>query len=309
MLLQFLLLLLIVAVADRTIGRWLERMFYKQTHGDDQTTIYTLEKANEDILVFGSSRASHHYVATDIEGGCKRSCFNCGRDNMSLTYINAVLPIIYARTSPKVVIIDILPTELEASPGNAESFQRIATVLLPFLHRYPALASTIELAGHAEYLKAKASAIYPYNSLVASIVQNAYTRMGHGTVNGYEALYGTIDSARYLTPTWKDFNTHNNPPDDILTEQLQHVIDLTKQHNTRLITIISPFYFKFDFSQSKSLIKIKELLSKNQCELYDFSVDSHFLKKPLLFNDDVHLNDSGAHIFTSSIIDIINARR
>jgi len=307
LLLQLLVLLVILIAADRIIGMYLERVFYKQTHGDDHTSIYAIEKAEEEVLVFGSSRASHHYVASAIETGSGMTCFNGGRDEMTITYIDAVLSAVFNRTRPKVVIIDLFPSELDASPNNAMSYQRIATVLMPFLHKHPELASTIQLAGYNEYLKAKLSGIYPYNSLVGSMMQNTYTRIGHSSEKGYEPLEGTIDSVSYTAPMGKDFNVYNNQLDDTLVQKLQHVIEISKQHHARLITVISPFYFRFDFSRNKSFQKIRELLAQNQCELYDFSGDSRFVKKPLLFKDDLHLNDSGAHIFTRSIVEIINA--
>src|ERR1044071_8501928 len=92
-----LILLLILVVADRLIGAGLERMFYRQHHGDDAVTGYTLDSTKEDLLVFGSSRASHHYHTRLLERELGVSVYNCGRDEMGITYTTAVLPVIYKR--------------------------------------------------------------------------------------------------------------------------------------------------------------------------------------------------------------------
>src|SRR5690606_35643039 len=106
------LLAVVLILSDRIIGLGLEHLFYRQTHGDDYTTLYALEKAKDDILVFGTSRASHHYNAKIIEEETGMACFNAGRDEMEIPYTEALLKAIVARHRPKMVILDIGPVEL-----------------------------------------------------------------------------------------------------------------------------------------------------------------------------------------------------
>ena len=71
-------------VADRLIGAALERGFYRQQHGDDIVTRYVLDSTREDLIVFGSSRASHHYKTRLAEQKLGFPVYNGGRDNMAL---------------------------------------------------------------------------------------------------------------------------------------------------------------------------------------------------------------------------------
>lgn len=298
------ILLLILFVLDRSIGAWLEHLFYQQKHGDDFVSVYLMEQAHDDIIVLGSSRASHHYNSEVLEQNTHMSCFNGGRDEMTITYANAVLPIVYKRYKPKVVILEIGPSDLTNDADRSIVYQRVATVLLPFLHRHPELATTIERAGKSELYKAWASHIYPYNSSIGSSIQNAYTHLGHLSIKGYEPLSGHIDSTTYKTPV-QNFNIMGPVAPDLL-EIFNNIVTTAKQNNIRLVTIISPFYFPMDPSKNESYNKIKAILKENNCEFYDFTTAAPFCQNPYVFYDEVHLNDSGARMYSKMISDILN---
>lgn len=299
---NLMILLLIVAVLDRVMGWGLEKLFYEQQHGDDAVTTYLLNEVKEDIIVLGASRASHHFNAEIIEKGTGMSCYNGGRDNMPVLYSAAVLPYIYQHDTPKIIFLELLPTEFWTTPVV---YEKLATVLLPFSHRYKDLMKTVALKSASEPWKARISHMYPFNSTIGTSFQNAYTHLGHISIKGYEPLYGAIDPNTYKDPVWGNFTEGTKSLDSNCINALQYIIDFTKKHNTRLIGIVSPFYFSIDFYNNNSFISIKNIMAKNNCELYDFSHDERFLMQPQLFNDDVHLNDKGASVLDTSIISIV----
>ncbi|MBS1773851.1 MAG: hypothetical protein JST82_13410 [Bacteroidetes bacterium] len=303
-----LILLAVVFVLDFAIGSWLKQMFFKQKHGDDAVTSYVIEHANDSILIFGSSRASHHYVPDVLSAATGETVYNAGRDEMTITYTDAILPLVYKRYSPSVVIIEIAPFELNI--GNYEPIirQRISTVLLPFAAKYAELIPTVCLASETERYKMMVSRIYPYNSLAGTIIQNTYTHIGHVSIKGYEPLSGAIDSINYTKPIWGDF-TKDKPLEPALVKTLKHIITLTREHNTKLILTISPFYFAHDFSNNSSYHKIQKIAANNNIPFYDFSHEIPYLMNPHLFKDDVHLNDSGAQIYSRMFAEKINALR
>ncbi|RYE22467.1 MAG: hypothetical protein EOP51_13165 [Sphingobacteriales bacterium] len=302
-----LLLLAVVFVCDRLIGAGLQNLFYKQTRGDDMVSIYTLERSHEDILVLGGSRASHHYK-TDVLGSTTgMSCYNGGRDDMPVTYVNAILPVVYQRYNPKVIILDVIPSELIATKGYDQVYQRISTVLLRFAYKHPELFSTIALAGKIEVWKAQVSHIYPYNSIIGSAIQNTYTKLGHESVNGYEPVIGSIDTVYYTKPAF-NFNV-NGTVDDSLAARYVNIIKLAKEHNTRLITIVSPFYFAINPSPNNSYNFMKQQSAENGCEFYDFSNAQPFSANPNLFYDELHMNDDGAGIYSQIIGNILVGKK
>lgn len=298
-----LILLAILVLADRLIGAGLERIFYKQHHGDDVVTGYTLDSTKEDLLVFGSSRASHHYHTRLLEHELGVSVYNCGRDEMGITYTTAVLPVIYKRYTPKYIIVELLPTEL--APQSRKIVERhIATVLLPFANKYPELWETVAYAGKDEVYKSAVSKIYPYNSLIGTIVQNTYTNLGHQTDRGYEALHNTIDSVHYTKSYWRSLS-ESVGVDQELARRFTAILDTANSHGTRVFVISSPFYFKQDVGRLQSLKAIKAICAAHKAQFLDFTLDARFVLHPHLFNDDLHLNDSGAKVYTRIIADTL----
>jgi hypothetical protein len=300
-----LILLLILFAADRLLAIWLEKSFYRQKHGDDLVTIYTLEHTNDDMLILGGSRASHNYRLPDMEVQTGLSCFNGGRDNMGIVYIRAILNVVLQRHTPKVLVLDLTQFELEDFlNGHKLNIQRTSTALLPFAHRYPQLYPTIQLANKYEPLKAAISHVYPYNSLIGAIVQNTYTRLGHTSVKGYEPLSGHIDSANYKVPIW-GASIRDYPLLDENIQALKDVIAMAKAHHIRLIACISPYYFPLPSENTTGCRVLRQIISENGFELYDFSNHPAFLKHPALFEDDLHLNDSGAAIYSRMVADLV----
>jgi hypothetical protein len=289
--------------ADRVVGAWLEGQFYKQQHGDDIVTRYVLDSAREDLLIFGSSRASHHYKTRQAESDLGISVYNGGRDNMGITYTASVLPYVYQRHAPRYIIVDVLPAEL-CGYGRSTADQRISTVLLPYANRHQDLWPTVGLAGKLEVVKAAVSKIYPYNSLLGTIIQNTYTSFGHTTDKGYEPLTGSIDPTHYKTPAFDDYAKQKGI-DTSLLGRLRQIVVLAKEHNTVPIIVISPFYFKQNVGDNESYFMLHRLSKEWGYTLYDFTFDPRFLKHPELFYDELHLNDAGATLFTQIITEAL----
>lgn len=298
-----LILLAVLVAADRLIGAGLEAMFYRQHHGDDVVTRYTLDSTKEDLLIFGSSRASHHYHTRMLDSILGLSVYNCGRDEMGVTYTTAVLPVIYQRYTPEYVILEILPIEL-ANTGKELVERHISTVLLPFANRHPTLWETVAYAGKDEVYKSAVSKIYPYNSLPGAMIQNTYTGFGHQTDRGYEALYKSIDSAVYTKSYWESFDKSIgvNPE---LAHRLMAALDTAAAHGTRAIVVMSPFYFPQDVGRNASYNAIRDICAGRQVPLFNFGLDPRFVLHPHLFNDDLHLNDAGARIYSRIIADTL----
>lgn len=286
-------------LADRIVGAGLEYLFYQQTHGDDYTTLYALEKANDEVLIFGTSRASHHYNAKVFEEATGMSCFNAGRDEMEIPYTNALLEGILTRHKPQLIILDIGPMELAGEKQVV--YERVAAALMPYTDKYPMFEPAVERAGEMELLKTKASKIYPYNSKIGSSIQNAYTNLGHLSEQGYEPLYKTIDTSIYKESIWEDIDK-NYPVREDYANILKGIINKAHNNGIELVVVISPFYFPYDFSINDSYKKIQEITSEANVPMLDFSNDPEFTGQPMLFNDDIHLNDDGATIYTQKII-------
>ncbi len=298
-----LILLLILVVADRIIGAGLEWSFYRQKHGDEIVTRYAIDSTREDVLIFGSSRASHHYHTRLMDSLLGRSVYNCGRDEMGISYTNALLPLVYKRYAPKCIIVEVLPTELsgvDAAPG----IQRVSTRLLPYAHRHPELWPAVAYAGKIEVYKAAVSRIYAYNSLIGAIFQNTYTNLAHTTDRGYEPLNAEIDSATFKPTHWMAMEQLTGV-DLELAARFTAILDTAAAHGTKAIVVISPFYYPLKVANNESYQTLPRLAAQHGALFLDWSADPRFLMHPKLFNDDVHLNDRGARLYTTLMEDTL----
>ncbi len=299
------ILLLAVVLCDRIVGTGLEYLFYQQTHGDDYTTLYALNKADDDILIFGTSRASHHYNAKLIAEETGQTCFNAGRDEMETPYTNAMIEAIFTRHVPKLIILDIGPMEL--SGEKQVVYERVAAAFMPYARKYPVFDSAIVKAGEMELWKLKASKIYAFNSKLGSSIQNAYTHLGHLSEQGYEPLYNTIDTSVYKESIWEDIDKDLPLAEDYIST-LHNIIRQTKEKNVQLVICISPFYFEHNFSNNRSYKRIHQIAKEDDIPLLDFTNDPEFTGQPLLFHDDIHLNDNGAAKYTEKVVHILQNR-
>ena len=81
---------ILVIFSDFCIGKCLQ---YGETHakgGDTERTYYINNKTMDDILLFGSSRSTNHYVTSIIEDSLGIPAYNCGENETGITtmYMN-----------------------------------------------------------------------------------------------------------------------------------------------------------------------------------------------------------------------------
>src|ERR1700741_1421898 len=104
-------LFLVLILIDFSVGSILRYFYFRQQSGELYRITYSLEKTNEDILVFGSSRAIHHYHPEVFEKSMHMSCYNTGRDGEHFFYQYAILKGVLKRYTPKIVIFDFIAAE------------------------------------------------------------------------------------------------------------------------------------------------------------------------------------------------------
>jgi lysophospholipase L1-like esterase len=150
-----------------------------------------------------------------------------------------------------------------------------------------------------EVAKAKYIATYPFNSLIGTIVQNAYTHLGHAQIKGYEPLNGSISSKNLDKQIFTDSNLMNEI-DTSSIRLLKETLILCKQKNIKVVLCFSPFYF---YKPARPLIAetFNQLASDLQVPIYNYTTNSHYYKHPELFYDELHLNQQGAILFSKEV--------
>jgi hypothetical protein len=296
--LKFIFFLFVLLILDFVAGNTLKYLYFKQNSGWLYRTTYAIDNTNANILIFGASRANHHYCTNLFEDRLKISTYNTGRDGNAIFYHYGILKSILKRHTPKIAILDFSHGEFKL---NQDSYDRISS-LLPYNDSHPELRSIIQLKSKYESYKLL-SKIYPYNSLIFQItagnLKSNRTRMNRNDFNGYVPL----------SQTWKGSIVHEKKFANYIIDTLKvHYFNLFVEdcinYGIKLYIILSPTFVKYEGNDLSISIAKKIALSHN-IPFIDFSKDIEFLTQPFIYADESHLNDTGAKLYTSKVIKIL----
>lgn len=288
------LLLLILLILDRSIGYVLKVAYDREPQGENSVTTHLLNTCKSDVLIFGSSRASHHYDASFLEKSLHHSVFNGGRDGINVIYSNAILPVIFNRYSPKLIVLDVKLDELSWKAG-VQGKEILSSILLPYVDKYPEIATTLKSVAPMEFYKSKISMLYRYNSLPLSLLQH-HVHIGEKNVLGYLPLNGST-----LNQAAPEFVADSVvSPDPFIEQSFESFIHQCQQHHCKLVLLISPRFGNLQLGSNK--LKIQEIAKKYHVELYDYSQHDQF-KNPALFHDVDHMNQEGVRLYNNLILD------
>ncbi|MBC8035159.1 MAG: SGNH/GDSL hydrolase family protein [Chitinophagaceae bacterium] len=285
---RIVLLMFIIAALDFTSGKILEYYYFKQNSGLQYRTTYSMDTAKTDILVFGSSRANHHYVP-EFFGGDTMSFYNTGRDANYILYNTAVLKSVLKRYTPTLVILDFDVTYLNK---RQENYDRLSS-LLPYYKSHEEIREIVETRSPYEKIKLM-SYTYPFNSMILTIAAgNMETNKERKQDDrGYVAFRGK----------WpKDLDTmvFREVIDDTLVRAFESFVTSAKNAGSQLVVVVSPLFYKYE--QTKSIEIAKQVCEKHGVQFLDYSHDSTFLSDRNLFDDLAHMNDDGARIFSKML--------
>ncbi|HEY8931262.1 MAG TPA: hypothetical protein VIM55_18810 [Mucilaginibacter sp.] len=292
---KILLLLVILFVLDRGLGFYISKLYYSQKQGDDAITTYAVNKAKEDVLIFGTSRAAHHYVASIIRDSTRLTAYNLGRDGTDFDYQYAAINAALIRYTPKVIIIDLNNSDLLAvTPEVRDRKGLFMSMFVPQMHVNKYIDSLIHERDPIEYYKAKLISLYAFNSSLSSIIQH---KLGVGQKNkfGYEPLFG---SKSLKGAGIRVVDNRNYREDETLKKKFEEVVAEIEKRKIQLYVIVSPALLRYKYTPVPF---VNNVLSKYGLKVINFQNDLVFDDKTLYHNDN-HLNDSGAKLFTQVLL-------
>ena len=285
---------------DYAIGSFLKHIYFKQSSGFDSLTTYAIEKAEADILLFGSSRAVNNLNVGSFEKKLGQTCYNMGRYGEPIFYHHALLQTTLKRFIPKVIILSF-------DAGNfsiqQEMYDRLS-VLLPYYSTHPELKPFIGLKGPFEDLKMM-SKIYPYNSLILPIItgHSQHSKNKYANYKGFIPLKNNFNGpVNYI-----DY-TKETMLDSIKINSYKGFIEDCIKLKIELYIVTAPYKLKVSGSD-RSISTAAQIAQSYNINFFDFTRDTSLTNGRDLFADSRHLNDSGAYIYTNKIIQKIKASR
>lgn len=290
---KLLILLVIMFIVDRGLGSLLQYYYSHEPMGDAASFSHAINDPQEDILIYGSSRAVHTYDPRVFTDSLGLSCYNCGREATNVVYHSAILPAALNGThKPKAIVLDITAKEIEWRSG-AYGSEVLAGIILPYVLTNEHFANLAKELFPKEYYKAKISKLYAYNSVILSIIRN-YSRRHNDNINGYQPLRGSKVDKDPEVPTSVRDKIH-----PYSKEKLEEFVKTVTDHKIPLIVIISPMYSK-PFKDNESIAVSKQILAKYGVTLWDYGTDPRFVKREY-FYDATHMNTKGAEVFSQEI--------
>lgn len=287
--------LVAIVALDWCIGSAAEYAYKQSKYGIFHRQNYCMNDCEDDIVILGSSRAAHHYIPSIFTDSLNLSCYNAGSDGMCIFYHYTLLEtMIKNGYCPKVVIYEILPSDIERIQGATFNLDAAIDRLAPYYGKSTGLDSLIELKGGYEKMKFN-SRTYRYNSKFVQLIKCNFIPSPED--RGYEAVFGELPYDTLL----EENREENIEIDKDKKQYLHKLIELSRRYRFKLIFAQSPYYRKGHTLGEKTII---EILEKEHVPFIDM-INNQEMLQPAYFKDNSHLNDMGAHIYTSRFISIL----
>lgn len=282
--LKLALFLAIIVALDFAYGICMDR--YRQSIRSGVTGLdnQALYHTTAPVLVFGSSRAWHHYDPRILRDSLGLDVFNCGVNSMGIQFFYPRLRQILRRYTPRVIIYDSSPTyDCLRSTSDAVTARRLQPYFLD-----PDVYPFLRQLSVGEWVKCH-SATYRYHDRLADYrADAANTARFH---SGYQPLPGTKNAA---------VHPHDSVGEDpAKVALLRRFIHLCHSRGIRLIFVVSPYYRN---DQAYATAILHREARRAGVPVIDRFADPDYINDSTLFFDESHLNADGADRFTRSLV-------
>lgn len=281
----------IIAVVDFSLGKVFH---YLQARAGGRTgaEYYVCEKATEDVIIMGSSRASHHYVPEIISENLGMSCFNAGQDGNGIILQYGRWKMMSERYTPKLLIYDITSAFDLAVNDNMTYVDR----LKPFCSNAN-VRGFVSLIFPMERFKTLSN-MYCYNYKFIEMVFDWLRNGDYKEVGGYIPLYGHIRSE--VVEKGRPEKETSIETDSVKLYYLEELIKEAKEKGTQVVLVISPTWMG-GYLTADAFSCIKAIAKKFDIVFIDY-INSEICEDPDNFEDSAHLNDKGARAFTKDLV-------
>ncbi len=264
--------------------------------GLTQKDEFIKSKMDADIVIMGSSRASHHYVSNLMADSLGCTVYNAGMDGKGIIMNYGVLLEITDRYTPKTIIYDLMPA-YDWILGDNEQY------LAHLRHAYDikGIDSIFWNVNPNERIKMMSNS-YRANSLVPHLIYDNI--IAHkDTLNGYIPLLGIYRPQIGDKGDTEVFKVDGNQDsiDPIKVKLLNRFINLCKEKNINLIFSFSPI-----FQSSEDMATYgKNFAKSNEIRMLDFREMGTSFKDTALYQDNSHLNNTGAQLYTLEVVEVL----
>lgn len=285
-LIKILLFFAAIAVLDVIFGMACQYMNDHSKGGGIKSRYYVCKESNEDVLVFGSSRAKHHYVPDIIEDSLGMTCYNTGEDGNGIILCYGFLKMITDRYSPKLIIYDVTAFDIYEDDN-----MKYLDLMKPYYHEHGIDSIFWSVSPKTRFMMM--SNLYRYNTTCLRVLGNYIHPM-----NSYPKGYSALHKVMGYEPVVK--NPEPGTVDTLKIDYFEKFMQLSKTSGIQLVCMVSPFYKAP--ADAAYYEPVQELCEKNDVPFLYYGADSDITEEKSYFEDRIHMNDAGARFYTSKIM-------
>lgn len=286
---KILLFIAIMRVADAALGMFFKPLVPHAKGGDTKRIEYICHHTSEELVVFGSSRAVHHYDPQIIEDSLHLTAYNCGKNGNGIILLYGWYKLMQKRYQPKYIIYDIMPS-FDLLEGDNMTF-------LPSIRYYydePPIDSIFWSVDAMERYKMLSYA-YRYNSQFFQLIIDNIKPLRED-IKGYRPLQGTINyEPKPASPPQSQAYSY----DPLKLYYLERLVKDCQTAGTQLIFAVSPRYKNKD---ATVLAPLYDLCKRYNLPLIDHYTDEAFNLQKTYFRDSAHMNQEGAAAYTRTVV-------
>lgn len=297
----FLFLVLLFAV-DRVVGISFVKIkdlnLKKNPENEWVKTPFVVEKVYSDVVIIGSSKASHHYIPQILSDSLGMTVYNCGQDGCFFLYQNCIINMLLDRYNPKLIIWDIQPSSFVGG-GRAEEYQNIR-YLSPYYSKNKWAKSYIDSESSKMPIKMQ-SRMFAYNSKVLNYL---FPLVAAGAKTDYGYIPLPKDGYNYPQKLTQGYDSLKSNKNEYYLHLLSDTLKRCKEQGVEIRLFASPEYTYASTPYKTAVNDISDVTNNYSIVFYD---NHSFAGNDSTFFKDVnHLNDKGATIYTSLIIESLN---
>ncbi len=282
------LFFLALIIVDRALGMVFSYMGEHAKGGYVGHHVYVTDKVNDDVLIFGSSRAIHHYNPQIISDSLDMTCYNCGQDGNGIVLFYGMWKMIKERYHPKMIIYDV-SSSFDLYEG--ENNQRYLGWLRADFDR-PGIKEVFAAVDSTEEYKMM-SMLYRYNSKFMQNITDYVHPIFRIEGNGYLPLKGKMDKMKVRE---ENYSRPLASVDSLKINYINKLIDSVGE--TKIVFVVSPSWYN---PVEGTFQPIKEICKQRHITFIDFSEDKKYIHNDKYFRDGSHLNAIGADEFSKDL--------
>ena len=287
--LKVLMFFVLVAVMDFAWGGIFSWLREYAKGGSTENCEYIANRCEDDIIILGSSRATHHYIPQIIEDSLGLSCYNCGEEGNGIVLAFGRFKMLTNRYKPKLVIYELTPGY---DYGIKEPNTKYLGYLRPYYDKNGIKRLFDDFDDEFSFLKMKSKMYQNTGKLLPDLVDNFVYR---DNKKGYTPLSGKININSIDEPVIERMEI-----DSLKLSYIEKLILEAKNKNIQIVFMISPRYgINSDVSNYEPAIALS---NKYGIPFYNFIDYRTIADNAEYFQDIGHMNDEGAVAYTQMLV-------